>query len=192
MAGLTFEQIRIPAAVALLALAAFIFWPRGDGSGVPSPTPRASIVIGEPGGAIIATPTPTIAPTPIPTLAQVPTPTTAPTPPPTAAGFGAEVLACRSISGDRCNDQLVTLPASAGSFTALVRFDAASVGDTMNAVLAGPGGTIDGFPYTLTGSGDGYYYTTFTVGSLPGGEYTLTATRNGEPVATTAFKIAGR
>lgn len=195
MPDLTFERIRIPAALALLAIAAFVFWPRGDGEGTePSPSPTASVVIGEPGGEILSTATPEAVATPIPTLAPVATPTAAATPAPTpdpADGFGAEVFACRSISGSACNDQLGTLPASAGSFTALVRFTAAAAGDTMNAVLSGPSGTVDGFPYTLEGSGDGYYYTTFTVGSLPGGAYTLTATRNGQPVATTAFRIAG-
>ena len=193
MPDLTFERIRIPAAIVLLAIAAFVFWPRGDaGTAQPSASPASSIVIGEPGGAVLATATPETTPTPIPTVAPISTPTATPLPTPATAGFGAEVLACRSISGSDCNGQLGTLPASAGSFTALVRFTDAAGGDTLNAVLAGPGGTIDGFPYTLQGGGDGHYYTTFTVGSLPGGDYTLTATRNGEAVATTSFRIAGR
>ncbi len=72
-----------------------------------------------------------------------------------------------------------------------MRFTDANGGDTMNAVLDGPSGRIDGFPYTLQGSGDGYYYSQFTAGGLPGGTYTLTALRNGEPVATTTFSKAG-
>jgi hypothetical protein len=61
----------------------------------------------------------------------------------------------------------------------------------MNAILDGPSGTIDGFAYNLQGSGDGYYYTQFQAGGLPAGDYTLTATRNGEPVAVTSFTKAG-
>ena len=101
------------------------------------------------------------------------------------------MLACRSISGSNCNDQLGTLPADAGSFTALVRFSNANAGDTMNAILTGPAGTIPGGAYTLQGSGDGYYYTTFTAGNLPAGDYTVTATRNGTEVAVTTFTKAG-
>jgi hypothetical protein len=142
---------------------------------------------------VIATPTAAPSPTPIPTVAAV-SPTSRPTSTPVVGdgGFSAEVLACRSISGSTCNDQLGSLPPSAGSMTALVRFTAASAGDTMNAILSGPSGRIDGFPYTLGGGGDGYYYTTFTMSGLPAGDYTLTATRNGQPVATTTFRKVGR
>lgn len=151
---------------------------------------EASIVVGEPGGEVTTTESAQPA-TPVPTVsaAATPSPTGAPTPPPVAAdGFFAEVLACQSISGSSCNGQLGTLPAGAGSFTALVRFSDASAGDTLNAVLDGPAGTIAGGPYTLQGGGDGYYYTTFTAGNLPPGSYTITATRNGAAVATTSFE----
>ena len=190
----TFEQYRLPLAAVLVLMAAVLLLPRGGPEAGPSPTPVPSIVVGEPGGAVIATPT--IRPTrsPIPTVAAAPTaePTVAPTPVAGDGGFSAEVLACRSISGSTCNDQLGSLPPSAGSMTALVRFTAASAGDTMNAILSGPSGRIDGFPYTLGGGGDGYYYTTFTMSGLPAGDYTLTATRNGQPVATTTFRKVGR
>ena len=43
----------------------------------------------------------------------------------------------------------------------------------------------------VQGGGDGYYYSEFQAGGLPAGEYTLTATRNGEPVAVTSFTKAG-
>ena len=129
----------------------------------------------------------------IPTVAPVsPTSRATPTPVPAVDGFGAQVLACRSISGSTCNDRLGTLPPSAGTMTALVIFTDASAGDTMNAILSGPSGPIDGFPYTLEGGGDGYYYTTFTMRGLPAGDYTITATRNGEAVATTTFRKVGR
>jgi hypothetical protein len=194
MSRLTFEQLRVPAVVAVVALAAFAFLPRdASDKQTPTPEPTGSVVVGEPGGAVIATPTAEPSRTPIPTVAAVatPTPTPRPTPGPNADDFGAEVLACRAISGSRCSGQLGTLPPSAGSFTALVRFTAGRGGDTLNAILDGPSGRIEGFPYTLEGGGAGYYYTTFTVGGLPSGDYTLTATRNGNEVAVTSFRMVG-
>ena len=190
MSGLTFEQLRIPVAIVLVLAAAIVFWPRGsDGepaADIASASP--SVVVGQPGGEVLQSSAP--AATPVPTATPVATPTAAPTATPATAdqpGFSAEVLACESISGDACNGQLGTLQPGAGSFTALVRFTDASAGDTFNAVLSGPSGTIPGGPYTLGGGGDGYYYSTFTAGNLPPGDYTLTAVRNGEEVATTTF-----
>jgi hypothetical protein len=193
MSPVTFEQIRLPVAVVLVAIAAFVFFPRGGGEAGPTPEPTSSVVVGEPGGGVLLTPTPEASRTPIPTLAAVatPTPTSVVTPPPGDGDFSAEVLACRSISGSRCNDQLGTLPRRASSFTALVRFTDANAGDVLNAMLNGPSGRIDGFAYTLQGSGDGYYYTTFIVSGLPGGTYTVTATRNGSEVASTTLRKVG-
>jgi hypothetical protein len=194
MSRRTLEQLRLPAAIVLLAIAGFVLFPRGEtGEGGPTAEPTPSIVVGEPGGQVVETPTPVPSPTPIPTVAPVetPTPTASPTLAPPADGFTAEILACRSISGSQCNDQLGNLPPNAGSFTALVRFTDVNAGDTMIAILDGPSGTIPGSPYTFPGGGDGYYYSTFTAGGLPAGDYTLTATRNGEPVATTSFRKVG-
>jgi hypothetical protein len=194
MSGLTFEQLRFPVAIVLVLAAAVIFWPRG-GDGQPAADierPSPSVVVGEPGGEVLQTSAPAVTPVPTPTPAATPTPTPAATPATAEQpGFSAEVLACQSISGDACNGQLGTLPPGAGSFTALVRFTDASAGDTFNAVLSGPPGTIPGGPYTLQGGGDGYYYSTFTAGNLPAGDYTLTAVRNGEDVATTTFTRGG-
>lgn len=195
MSGLTFEQLRIPIAIVLVLAAAIIFWPRGDDSepAADSESPSPSIVVGQPGGEVLQSSSPETA-TATPTATAAPTPTPAATPTPATAdqpGFSAEILACQSISGDACNGQLGTLPAGAGSFTALVRFTDASAGDTFNAVLNGPPGTIPGGPYTLQGGGDGYYYSTFTAGNLPPGDYTLTAVRNGQDVATTTFTRGG-
>jgi hypothetical protein len=201
MPGLTSDHIRIPIALVLLVLAGFVLLPRGDASeqvaDQASPTP--TIILGTPGGEVVssddaaqATPTPAPEATPLVTPEPTSVPTPEPTPPPvTADGFAAEVLACSSISGDSCNGQLGTLPAGAGSFTALVRFTGANGGDTLNAILSGPAGTIPGGAYTLQGGGRGYYYTTFTADVLPAGNYTLIATRNGQQVASTAFAVGG-
>lgn len=198
MSRSTLELIRWPVAIGLLLIAAFILIPRGDDDASADATPTPSVILGEVGGGLL-TPSPEASPspvtTPIPTLSPVatpqPTPEATATPVPQADGFTAEVLACLSISGSDCGGQLGTLPADAGAFTALVRFTDANAGDQMNAVLDGPSGTIAGFPYSLQGGGDGYYYSQFQAGGLPAGEYTLTATRNGEPVAVTSFTKAG-
>jgi hypothetical protein len=201
----TFEQLRWPVAIALVVIAAIVLWPRsGEADAAASPSP--SVVVGAVGGEVTSTEpeaTATPAATPIPTVTPPSEePTAEPTPEPTEEpaadepapqpdGFTAQVFACRSISGSTCNGELGTLPPSAGAFTALVTFTDANGGDVMNAVLTGPSGTIDGFAYTLQGGGDGYYYTQFQAGGLPAGDYTLTATRNGQPVAVTSFRKAG-
>lgn len=190
------SRYRWPLAAALIVVAVVLLWPRSPGDAVMSPSPRPSIVVGDVGGDVVS-PSPSIAATPIPTVIVAATPTATPTAAPTATpvpvndGFAAEVFACRSISGDRCNDQLGTLRPNAGSFTALVRFTQANAGDVINALLDGPSGRIGGFPYSLQGGGDGYYYSQFQAGGLPAGDYTLTATRNGEVVATTSFRKVG-
>ena len=206
MSRSTLDLLRIPLAVILVALAAFLLWPRGDDAegSAANASPSASAVLGEVGGAVVApsasaqpsaaaaasvTPLPTSTPTPAATTAVTPG---APAPPPAQAdGFTAVIRACQSISGQTCNGQLGTLPRGAGSFTALVTFTDANAGDQLNAILSGPSGTIAGFPYPLQGSGDGYYYSQFQAGGLPAGPYTLTATRNGAAVAVTSFEIAG-
>lgn len=184
-------RYRWPLAAALVVLAVVLLWPRPTGDMASSEAPP-SIVVGDVGGDVLS-PSPSVGATPIPTVSVAATPTAGPTATPGTAddGFAAEVLACRSISGSRCNQQLGTLRPNAGSFTALVRFTEARAGDVINALLDGPSGRIDGFPYTLQGGGDGYYYSEFQAGGLPAGEYTLTATRNGEVVATTSFRKVG-
>jgi len=189
MSRTTFEEIRAPVALVLLLIAAFVLWPRGEEQEItaasPSPSPRPSVVVGEPGGEVLP---PSVAATPIPTAAVAATPT----PTPEVDTFSAEVLVCRSISESRCDDEIRRLGPNTDSITALVRFTDANAGDTINAILAGPGGTIPGGEYALEGGGDGYYYSTFQAANLPRGEYTVTATRNGVEIATTSFRKVGR
>lgn len=202
MSRTTFDLIRWPVAIGLLLVAAFVLFPRGDDDASADATPSPSVILGEVGGEIVTpSPEPTEAPaaTPIPTVTPAATPEPTPgateeptaTPVPQADGFTAEVLACRSISGSECSGQLGTLPADAGAFTALVRFTDANAGDEMNAILVGPSGTLPGFPYNLQGGGDGSYYSEFQAGGLPDGDYTLSATRNGQTVAVTTFNKGG-
>lgn len=187
-------RFRWPVAAALLAVALVLLWPRGTDELAADASPPASVVVGEIGGDVMspsASPQPSVASTPIPTVTPNATPTSEPTatPEPVTAGF--EVHACRSISGSSCNDELGTLPADAGSFTALVRFTDSNSGDRISTTLDGPSGTVAGFPATLQGGGAGYYYSEFQASGLPAGEYTLTATRNGEVVAETSFRKSG-
>lgn len=192
-----FEQLRLPIGLVLLVILGFVLFPRGDAD-APAPTPSQVVALPGYGEARpAATPTPTPAPaTPIPTVAPRTTPTPVPTPsPPDAPDIafgGAEVLACRSISGSECNNEVRNLPPNAESFVALVRFSNAQAGDVINAVVDGPSGEISGGGYTLQGGGDGYFYSTFQAGALAAGEYTVTATRNGDPIATTSFTRRGR
>ena len=129
--------------------------------------------------------TPTAPPSPTPSPTQTPT-VTAP-PDPFAGGFAAEVLACRSLQGDRCSGRIDQVR-SGGSFTALMRFENISVGDAVAITLAGPA-TYGGAPYAMQGGGDGYYYSEFSLGGAPGGDYQLIATRNGAEVASTTIRV---
>ena len=196
----------VPVLVLILVLVGCASPSESGGDGSPVPT----AVVGEVGGAVrssgpITGPapegpssggspsegeSPTSEPTPEPTAEPTPVPTPVPTPPPAQAdGFTAVVRACESISASTCNGEYGTMPAGRATFTALVTFTDANQGDRISVTLVGPGGTIAGAPYTLQGSGDGYYYSTFQAGNLPAGTYTLSASRNGAEVAVTTFQI---
>ena len=187
------ERARVPAALILIFVAAFVMWPRGDATPVSgSATPSEEVVVGQPGGEAVPV-APTQAPTAVPTLTPAPTPapTAEPTPPPVVDAFTAEIVLCRSIRGGACRDPIGQLSPDARSFTALIRFTDAVAGDQMNAVLTGPAGTIAGTPYALQGSGDGYFWAEFIAGGLPAGDYVVTAVRNETEVASTAFSKVG-
>ncbi len=179
----TFEQLRVPLAGILLLVALFILWPRGGGEALQAnePSASASVVVGEAGGEVVAIATPTPPPaTPSPTAVATPTPDPTPEPPDT---FSAEVFACRDLNGSRCRGEFEKFPRRGDSFTALVRFEDARAGDTINVTLTGPGVEIIGGPFTLEGGGDGHYYSEIRYGDLDDGEYVLAALRNGEEVA---------
>lgn len=173
------EMLRLPAALVLLVVAGIVLVPRfGSDNDTPAASPTASIVAGEISGAVVdvPSPTPVVTSAPTPTVTAVPTATPRP-----ATAAGAELLACRRISGARCERELRDLERNDG-FTALVRFDDARAGDTVEVVLRGASGSVTGGPYTFEGGGEGYYYASFTAGGLPEGEYTLLALWNGVEV----------
>ena len=188
MSSDTLDQLRLPLAlgVGLLLLAGYLFLQRADADSTAGPSP--TIVVGQPGGGVVTpAPTPTLAPTPSPVPAATPTATPAETPTPTPVPpeeeFTARVMACESISGAECNNEIRRLRDRDDTFVALVLFDNAIRGDVMNVIFDGPTGPIEGGEYALQGAGRGYYYSTIPVSGIPEGQYTLTALRNGEPVA---------
>lgn len=191
----TFERLRLPIALglgALLLLSGYLLLRRADADSV-AVEPAASVVVGEPGGGVIgpspsATPSPTVVPSATPAPTPRPTATASPTPLPAPDRFTADVMACRSIDGSECEGQLRELDAGDDQFVALVLFESAVSGDVINVVLSGPGGSVEGGAYALTGSGRGYYYSTIPVAGLPGGDYTLTALRNGDAVDAIALR----
>ena len=188
MSSVTFDRLRLPIAlgVGLMLLAGYLFLQRAEADST-ADAPGASIIVGEPGGGVV-TPAPTPTPSPSPVSAPAtptatPTASPVPTPIPPEEEFVARVMACERISGDECNDEIRRLRDRDDTFVALVLFDNARKGDVMNVILDGPSGPIEGGAYALTGSGRGYYYSTIPVSGIPDGQYTLTATRNDEPVA---------
>jgi len=189
MTSETFERLRVPVALLLLALAVAVFWPRGTDAGSSGPAASAAgsgpIVVGQPGGAVIAAsdPVPTTSPSPSPTATPTAAPTPTATPIPAPDTFSATIHACRRVEGPRCRGEFDEFPHRADSFTALVTFSDARPGDVINARLVGPGVEVAGGPFTLDGGGDGWYYATMRFGELPEGDYALIALRNGVEVA---------
>ncbi|MEP7082137.1 MAG: hypothetical protein ABI841_04070 [Chloroflexota bacterium] len=189
MSSVTFDRLRLPIALGLglMLLAGYLFLQRAEADSTalgPSPT----IVVGEPGGGVVTPPptaTPSPSPSPVAASTPVPTPqeTPTPTPIPPEEEFTAQVRACERISGAECLDEIRRLRDGDETFVALVTFDNLRSGDVMNAILDGPSGPIEGGAFAPEGSGRGWYYSSFAVGGLPAGQYTLTALRNGEPVA---------
>ena len=154
-----------------------------DGAPAAEPDTAASqVLVGEPGGEVLATPAESSTPSPPaePVASQTAAPTSA------ATTVGAEILACASISGPACEGQLTRLD-GVDRFVALVRFEAARAGDTVEAVLEGPSGSVRSGAYTLEGGGRGYYYAELTLPELSSGSYTLTALWNGAPAAETTL-----
>lgn len=178
--------MQLRAALTLAALIVLAGCAGGDdlpiaATATPAASASSDVVVGDPTGEVIesdAAPSPSEA-----AATATPAPSPAPTPTPavgTTAGW--EVLACSSISGATCNGELGSLD-GVQRFVALVRFQSASAGDAIEAVLDGPSGPISSGAYALQGGGAGYYYAEFGVGGLPPGNYVLTAYRNGAPVA---------
>ncbi len=150
MSSETFDRLRLPIAlgVGLMLLAGYLFLQRADADSA-SLGPSPSVVVGEPGGGVVTpapTPTPSATASPVPaaTLTATPAETPAPTPIPPEEEFTARVLACESISGAECNDEIRRLRDRDDTFVALVLFDNARRGDVMNVIFDGPTGPIEG------------------------------------------------
>jgi hypothetical protein len=200
-ARLRSSEVRIGLGLLIVALLAFAVWPGPPqfpeaavtiepGGGDAWPVEAASQVSVSPGPVAGATSAPeatteaTPESTPEATPEATPVPTPAPTPEPVTetAGGEVELTLCRSISGSQCEGQTDRIGPDVGSVVALVHLRPANAGDVVGATLSGPGGTVSGGTFQFSNSGTGYYYTTFAVGGLPAGEYTVIATRNGSEV----------
>lgn len=161
---------------------AMVVW----GTVEPQPTDaaqdRAAVPTGEP-----TTAAPTTQPTPDPT----PEPTAPPTPAPQvfADGFSAQILACRSISGPRCQGQLDVV--EGGQFVVLIQLEATKAGDVMTSHLVGPSGSTELQRFVVQRGGGGYMYTTQSAASFAAGEYRLVAQRNGTTVSERPLRIGG-
>jgi hypothetical protein len=165
----------IAVGVVVLALIAFLVWPSSpDGSDEVEIEPGEGVAWSVPEETPEATPEPTPEPTPAPT----------PEPAPATAGDGTTQLQlCRQISGQQCQGQVNQITPNMSTMTALVHLRPARAGETVAATLSGPGGTIPGGSFTFSSGGNGYFYSTFSVGGLPPGNYTVIITRNGAEAA---------
>jgi hypothetical protein len=130
--------------------------------------------------------------------APAPTATPTPTPVPTAEpsanhpnqgsdGFSAEVVVCQAVRGTHCSGQTDEISTKVRTIWIMVRFENASGGDRIGMTLSGPGGTRDGGSYAVKG-GDGRAWSQVQ-GRLAAGDYTVTATRNGEVVAESTLHV---
>lgn len=203
-ARFSFNDARVLGALGLLLVLGFVFIPRAAdaGPGRGDIEQRQNALAGAPAGTawpvpvaaqapLLAGPVPSSAPAltppPTPTIAPTPSPTPEATPEVAADGFGAQVMACRSIAGASCQGELASTEGLA-SFVALVLLENTTRGDVIEAVLIGEAQTFSGGGYTV-GGGDGWYYSTFAIGGMPAGTYALVVTRNGAEVDRTELVI---
>ncbi|MFN2484405.1 MAG: hypothetical protein ABR509_05640 [Candidatus Limnocylindria bacterium] len=136
----------------------------------------------EPSPTGTAAPTATARVTPI----QRPSP---PTPPPEA--FLASVHVCGSVDGDGCVDELRRVGRHDDVVVLVVVVENAGVADTVGFQVSGPGGTADAGSVTLGFAGGGFAFVEYPTRDLHNGQYIVTATRNGAPVATADFVKRG-
>jgi hypothetical protein len=150
-------------------------------------------------GAVPATPAPPSATEPTAstgtslTTSSEPTPSATPSPTPSDVeaskddGFSADVVVCSSVSGSTCHGQTTTISSGAATLWLMVVFRDAARGDHIGMGLSGPGGSRDGGSYAVNG-GDGRAWAEVS-GHLEPGQYTVTATRNGDAVAQSSLEV---
>jgi hypothetical protein len=145
----------------------------------PAP-PSATEPGGSTGTSLTATSEATPSPTPSPTPSDVGEAST-------DDGFSADVVVCSSVSGSTCHGQTSTISSGTATIWLMVAFRDAGDGDRIGMGLSGPGGSRDGGSYAVKG-GDGRAWAQVS-GRLEPGQYTVTATRNGEVVAQSPLEV---
>jgi len=151
----------------------------GAAPATPAP-PSATEPGGSTGTSLTATSEPTPSPTPPPTPSNIEEAST-------DDGFSADVVVCSSVSGSTCHGQTSTISSGTATIWLMVAFRDAGDGDRIGMGLSGPGGSRDGGSYAVNG-GDGRAWAQVS-GRLEPGQYTVTATRNGEVVAQSPLEV---
>jgi hypothetical protein len=116
-------------------------------------------------------------------------PRSPPTPAPEA--FLASVHVCSSVDDDGCVDEMRRVRREEVVVLVIV-VENAAIGDTVGFEVSGPAGTTNAGSVTFGFAGDGFAYVEYAIGDLANGQYIVTATRNGAPVASTDFVKRGR
>lgn len=168
--------------------------------GSPTPAPARTPLRGLTGGTASPSPSPTSTPSPSPTTRPTATtaavdrpPTPPPTPRPTATRppppptFTASVEVCTSVANGTCQGRVTSVGQNDEWVVLLARVDGAQAGDVLGFEI---GGTEDfrAGAVTLEGGGSGYAYVELYTRDLDRGNYTVTLTRNGDPVASAVFE----
>ncbi len=155
------------------------------------PTAEASPTPSE----LVSTPTPEPTPEPTPTGSAIASlgPSLAPTatPPPAADGFLARAEPCEEQPSDSTCDSSGSV--NDGNVWILVSFRHAQPSDTIAVEVMNSSGTVVdqgsiGLSFCGTNT-DCAGYTYFQFGGFATGNYDVEASRNGEPAATTQFRV---
>jgi hypothetical protein len=144
---------------------------------------------------VVSTPTlePTAEPTPSPSAIASLGPSAAPTatPPPAADGFVARAEPCDEQPSDSTCDNSGAV--NDGNVWILVSFRHAQPSDVIAVLVKNSSGTVldeGSIPLSFCGTNtDCAGYTYFQFGGFAPGSYDVEATRNGEPAATTGFRV---
>jgi hypothetical protein len=155
--------------------------PATPGAAPATPAPPSAT---EPGGPTGTSLTATSEATPSPTPSSTPSDVGEAS---TDDGFSADVVVCSSVSGSTCHGQTSTISSGTATIWLMVAFRDAGDGDRIGMGLSGPGGSRDGGSYAVNG-GDGRAWAQVS-GRLEPGQYTVTATRNGEVVAQSPLEV---
>ena len=158
----------------------------------PSATPSSTASATARPTSTAATPSPPATPSPTTPTPATPTPrptTPRPTTPPPET-FTASVEICREVVNGECLGRVTSVRPGDEWVVLFARLDGASEGDVIGFDISGAE-TFHAGSVTLPGGGSGIAYVELYTRDLSRGDYTVTLTRNGEPVASTRFEKRG-